>query len=256
MIMTHPPRFLQTILASPEADAPRLQYANWLEGCGNPMGEFIRLQCLLAQRPVGEPSLYFERRAQGLLAEFQACWSGFLAGRVEWCSFRRGFIEEISLTETQWIKHAEDLFRLAPVIDVHLMTGAGRLDALPELPFLKHTFFLDLSAQAIGDEGVERLAESPLLAQVHGLNLGCCHLDDAGLDALIDAPDLGALRELYLNDNPISDDSMRRFVLTPLVEQLDFLDVRHTLISQEGIDTLKHILGSRVLASESHYIVR
>jgi hypothetical protein len=30
-----------------------LQYANWLDGCGNPMGEFIRLQCLLARQPVG-----------------------------------------------------------------------------------------------------------------------------------------------------------------------------------------------------------
>jgi uncharacterized protein (TIGR02996 family) len=245
--MMHPPRFLQTILAYPDDDEPRLQYANWLEGCGNPLGEFIRLQCLLARQPVGVPALRHERRAQELLADYRACWSSVLEGRVEWCSFRRGFIEEVSLTEKQLIQNAAELFRLAPVLDVHVMSDGRRLDALPQLPQLRHTLFVDVSSQPLGDEGVEKLAEAELLAQVHGLNLGNCRVGDAGLDALIDAPDLGSLRELYLNDNPITDDSLRRFVLSPLVEQLDWLDVRHTQIGDEGTEVLHHILGDRML---------
>src|SRR4051794_17864000 len=120
MFMTHPPQFLQTILDRPEDDSPRLRYADWLESNGNPLGEFIRLQCVLAQYPVREPHLHYERREQILLAQFKGMWSEHLAERVEWCSFRRGFIEEIALTDRQFIKHGKTLFRLAPVLDIHL----------------------------------------------------------------------------------------------------------------------------------------
>src|SRR5437762_2761622 len=87
--MMHPPRFLDNILERPDDDSPRLRYANWLDGCGNPLGEFIRLQCLLARHPNDAPLLDDERRAQALLATFQRDWSRALADRVDWCSFRR-----------------------------------------------------------------------------------------------------------------------------------------------------------------------
>jgi hypothetical protein len=85
-----------------------------------------------------------------------------------------------------------------------------------------------------------------MLAQVHGLNLGSIFLTDDGLDALSDA-DLGCLRELYLNDNPISDDGIRRLVMSPIVERLDVLDVRFTRVGRDGIEALQRVLGNRVL---------
>jgi uncharacterized protein (TIGR02996 family) len=245
--MMHPLQFLRSILARPEDDHPRLQYADWLVGCDNPLGEFIRLQCGLAQAPLLDRHVIGERREQQLLARYQRQWSSDLAASVEWCSFHRGFVEEVALTEESLIQHADELFRLAPILDVHLITCGDRLAFLPELPFLQHTIFLDLSAQPLGDEGVERLAETPMLGQVHGLNLGSCYLGDAGFDALMDSPDLGALRELYLNDNPITDDSVRRFVLLPLAEQLHFLDMRNTRVSEEARVALKRILGDKCL---------
>jgi uncharacterized protein (TIGR02996 family) len=246
--MMHPPQFLQTILARPHDDHPRLQYAAWLDSCHNPLGEFIRLQCLL-ERPSEEICLDREHRTQELLAEFHVQWSNFVADYVDWYHFRRGFIEEISLGASNLIAHAEELFQLVPLIDLHVTSDGQRLELLPELPTLKHTLFLDISAQPLSDEGVERLADAPLLAQVHGLNLGSCYLGDVGLDALIDSPYLGTLSELYLNDNPLGDDSLRRFVLTPLIEQLQVLDVRDTNVSPEGIEVLKRILGDRLFYS-------
>jgi uncharacterized protein (TIGR02996 family) len=245
--MTHPPRYLQTILANPGDDAPRLRYAQWLDGCGNPLGEFIRLQCLLAQNPISKPHIDYERREQALLAKFWANWSKALAGRVEWYSFRRGFVEEISLTDRQLIKHATELFRLAPVLDIHLKSDGRRLGALPALDDVSHTLFLDLSSQRLGDESIEDLANAPMLAHVHGLNLGSSMLGDEGLESLFESPHLGNLRELYLNDNPITDEGIRRFVMSPIVERLERLDVRFTRISDEGTGILKHILGDKVL---------
>ena len=40
--------FLKTVLDHPADDAPRLAYADWLDGQGDPRGEFIRVQCALA----------------------------------------------------------------------------------------------------------------------------------------------------------------------------------------------------------------
>jgi uncharacterized protein (TIGR02996 family) len=240
--MTHPPRFLQTILERPTEDQPRLQYARWLFGRGNPFGEFIYHQCILENACDDTPVAVHERKAQELLAEHEDDWTSPLAGRVCWCSFRRGFVEEISLSDRQLIKYAGALFQHAPVLDVHLQSDGRRLDRLPELPGVKHTLFLDLSSQCLADEGVQRLAEAPMLEQVHGLNLGSTHVGDTGLEALADSLRTGRMRELYLNDNPITDDGVRRFVLSPLVEQLEVLDVRFTQVSSEGIDALKRII--------------
>jgi uncharacterized protein (TIGR02996 family) len=242
--MTHPPRFLQTILAAPQEDSPRLQYANWLEGCGNPLGEFIRLQCALARMPQRD----YERRAQELLAEHRDQWSRALEEHVGWLSFHRGFIEEISPTDRQLIRHATQLFDASPVLDIHLQRDGKRLEALPDLPDLHHTFFLDLSAQELGDAGAARLADALMLSHVHGLNLGSNFLGDEGLIALADSMFLGELRELYLSDNLITDESVRQLVLSPIVEQLDLLDVRYTQIGPDGIGILRHILGDKVLA--------
>jgi uncharacterized protein (TIGR02996 family) len=249
--MTHPQRFLQTILARPADDSPRLRYARWLSGCGNPLGEFIHLQCLLARQPAGEPHMLHERRTQELLADFRGPWTQNLDGCVAWCSFRRGFIEEVSLSDKQLIRHAAELFQNAPVLDIHLETDGKRLDRLPAVPGVSHTIFLDLSSQSLGDAGIERLADAPLLTQVHGLNLGSTYMGNLGLAALADSPRLGNLRELYLNDNPISDDGIRQFVMSPLVEQLEMLDVRYTQISREGIDVLRRILADKVLCGNS-----
>src|SRR5437667_9156811 len=47
--------FLRTILEQPDADGPRLVFADWLEEHGDPHAELIRLQCELAHLPDTEP---------------------------------------------------------------------------------------------------------------------------------------------------------------------------------------------------------
>jgi uncharacterized protein (TIGR02996 family) len=54
--MTPDEAFFQAILDSPDDDTPRLVYADWLEEQGDPRGEFIRLQCLLAKMANDDPA--------------------------------------------------------------------------------------------------------------------------------------------------------------------------------------------------------
>ena len=238
----HPTRFLQTILTRPDDDEPRLLYADWLSEAGNPLGEFIRLQC----QP-GHCGPEKSNRERALLSQHRSQWTQAICEIAHWCAFQRGFVEEIAITDVNLIKHAVRLLQSAPVRDIHMSNHGARLDVLPALPFLQHTLFLDISAQRLGDEGLESLTDAPMLTHVHGLNLGSCCITDQGLEALYDSTNTGNLRELYLNDNPITDDGIRQFVMSPLAKQITRLDVRHTRISHDGIEALEHVVGEGLL---------
>jgi uncharacterized protein (TIGR02996 family) len=143
-------RLLRTILADPADDAPRLVLADWLDERDDPRGEFIRVQCRLAG--LGEcqedfslglscccrfctaGGLALRRRERELLnlplqpqsAAF--AWSmplhrtGVLLGRPwpDVITFRRGFVDAVTLPTAAFLEHAAALFRAAPVTRVTL----------------------------------------------------------------------------------------------------------------------------------------
>jgi uncharacterized protein (TIGR02996 family) len=47
--------FIRAILASPEDDAPRLIFADWLDERGDPRAEYLRLLCAVDGLPEGDP---------------------------------------------------------------------------------------------------------------------------------------------------------------------------------------------------------
>jgi uncharacterized protein (TIGR02996 family) len=75
--------FLADIRATPDDDAPRLIYADWLHDHGEPeRGEFIRVQCQLARLPATDPRRpTMELREHQLLLANQERWTeqAFLA---------------------------------------------------------------------------------------------------------------------------------------------------------------------------------
>lgn len=243
--MFHPDEYWRTILARPHDDAPRLVYADWLEERGEPLAEFIRLQCRLARENAERDDLVLERREVELLGTHGPLWAEAVADHVDWWCFRRGFVGEVALSEEQLAGAAADLFRHAPLEDLHLTPGDD-LSRLPRVPELARTVFLDLSAHELGDAHLTRLADAPFLSQVHGLNLSSCVLSDAGVHALAGSPHTARLRELYLCDNLVSDDGVRALALSPLLERLEVLYLRDNPITPEGGQLLQRVLGERV----------
>ncbi len=245
--MLHPAEFWRAILARPHDDLPRLRYADWLAGRDRPLAEFIRLQCQLAQASGNAGcALKMDRRQQELLAEHSVAWAGAVAEHVEWWCFRRGFVEEISLSAGQLAGHADELFDQAPLEDLHVTMDGADLEHLPHVPELGRTVFLDVSAHPLGDAGLAALARSPFLHHVHGLNLTSCALSGATLHTLGESPHVGRLRELYLCDNAIDDAGVRQLALTPLLERLEVLYARLNPISDEAAGLLRTVLGERV----------
>jgi uncharacterized protein (TIGR02996 family) len=138
--MSDPTHFLAAIQAAPDADAPRLVYADWLEERGEPYGEFIRVQCRLHNWP--EPKVHRSRRCafthpdpvncdrcrhgmlqvreRELAPEVMARGrpggpKGDLADRADF-EWRRGFIDRATLPAADWLAHADVLTAAAPLL--------------------------------------------------------------------------------------------------------------------------------------------
>ena len=133
--------FLADILAHPDDDTPRLIYADWLDGHGEPeRAEFIRVQCAIARicdgnrkgRPEGDACRLDELIGREA-ALMTSVWSGDWLAPAEkaWLSdsvIRRGFIESLSLPAEDWVRHGDALVQAAPIREVRLTTWPTRDD--------------------------------------------------------------------------------------------------------------------------------
>ena len=246
-LMMHPERFLEDILEHPHDDAPRDEYAEWLEEHCDPLGEFIRIQCRLARLPANHVCVHeLETRERELLAEHEETWVGDLADMLDWWTFRRGFLHEIGTCTDRFLTNACSLFQRAPIQEVHLRRVRDQIEPLAATAYLQRTSYLDLSSNTVRDHGVRLLANSPYLAHIRGLNLSSSGIGDAGLKALIDSNHLPELRELYLGDNRIGNNGVRALAHSPLARQLLILHLRFNTIGADGAELLQCRLGERV----------
>ncbi len=135
--MTEREALLQEIIDNPDADLPRLVYADWLEEFGGETerAEFIRIQCeLMLPKNItkaGNPRLRKNRaarkRERELLLRHCDEWSSIgLNFYMAFASnphrpihngvfFRRGFIEVVSCVMNDWIEHGPKLVRDHPI---------------------------------------------------------------------------------------------------------------------------------------------
>jgi len=91
---SHDP-FLRAILENVEDDLPRLVYADWLEGRGDPRAEFIRVQIALDRLAWGDPRQpELQAREADLWQEYGQDWKADLPDlddSFSWGDFHRGF---------------------------------------------------------------------------------------------------------------------------------------------------------------------
>lgn len=96
--MTHEEAILADIIENPGDDTPRMVYGDWLTDQGDPRGEFVHVQCLLARMSeddVRRPRL--EAREGELLGLHQDAWLGPLRPLLSRWTFRRGFLDAVSV---------------------------------------------------------------------------------------------------------------------------------------------------------------
>jgi uncharacterized protein (TIGR02996 family) len=246
-MLMHSEQFLEDILEHPQDDDARLRYAEWLEDHGDPLGEFIRVQCRLARLPANHVAVMeLENKERALLAEHEQSWVGDLSDMLDWWTFRRGFVEEIGTSTEKFLANSCSIFQRAPIQEVHLCQVRDQIEPLAASAYLQRTSYLDLSNNVVRDQGAKLLADCPYLAHVHGLNLSSSGIGDSGLKALALSPHLTELRELYVSDNRISNRGVRALAQSSLAQRLEVLNLRFNAIGADGAALLQRRLGERV----------
>ena len=206
--MTLHDAFLADILANPHDDAVRLIYADWLEEQGDPASldrsTFIRAQMQLAALTGAE--LHFEdirQREQTLLRRCEREWLGPVRSALKGWVFRRGFVEEVTVSAANFLEHAGALLSREPVCRVRFLRAAAHVAALADCPLLARPCALEFSYGYLNDAAVQRLADSPHLAGLAELILDHNFIRSEGAAALARAPQLFNLALLDLRGNHI-----------------------------------------------------
>jgi uncharacterized protein (TIGR02996 family) len=206
---------LRAIKETPEDDAPRLILADWLEEHGEPdRAEFIRLQCRLAQVPLGlAPPARLAKRESDLLGEHAAAWGAAFAAPRSEVRFRRGLLH-LRLTERAFL--ARERQKLA---------GTETWAWVESLAF----------------PHLERPAEvvtSPVLADLVSLDLAQCYLGAEGMKALADSPHLGTLTTLKLYRNEFGLEGLQALLRAPSLARLCRLDLTWNHFGDRGAEVL------------------
>jgi uncharacterized protein (TIGR02996 family) len=120
---------LKDIIENPDDDTPRLRYADWLEGHGQPeRAEFIRVQVALASMSLGHSSpdqlaryCQLQDRNRELLDQHRDAWAASFTGPgVREVHFNRGFVEKIEATATAFACRGAAWAAATPLREVKL----------------------------------------------------------------------------------------------------------------------------------------
>ena len=268
--MTQRDAFLESILAEPDDDTPRLIFADWLDEHDDPLGEFIRVQMQLASLPEDDerrPEL--KQRERRLLGAHGREWARAVRPLVTDYEFRRGFVEEVRLDARRFPANAAALFRAAPIRQLLLERpryGAppappldpNRLAACPELARVKslnvdltdgdalaallgspHLTNLTSLRLRVGDGGnLPALLHATKWTGLTALDLGANRLGLDGLQMLLEWWRFPAVTALRLNTDDLDSACADALSRSPVLGQLKALDLSYNNLGSAGAAAL------------------
>jgi len=206
--MQMPQGMIANIIENPFDDAPRLIYADWLEERGEPRGEFIRVQCELADLPEDSPRhVQLKERETELLQEYYDVWTAPYEGLSTFANapleFHRGLTAEISMAAGQFLqKKNQTLLRenlpLSGCNRLQLWDKTKRVEQLSQCESLQWFPAFEWLNGNLDDAGMKALAASPWLDRLWHLRLYKNRYTNKGLSALATPKALPALRRLEL----------------------------------------------------------
>ena len=186
----------QRILSDPQDDNLRRQYADATDDAAH--AEFIRLQ-------LRNPTSEFGPRERALIIANRARWIAPLGGVEKATSFRRGFIDYVSIDARAWLTHHDRVVATVPLLDLRLPGIKGVVADVFSSPVLARLRSLDLRMTDLDDADVTVLAACPHLSNLKWLDLTGNRVGRAGLEALAASTRLPGLRWLGFRGNIAPD---------------------------------------------------
>jgi carbon storage regulator CsrA len=218
--------FLQAVLESPDDEGIRLIFADWLQDRDDPRGEFIRIQCQLANLPAhDEQRADLAVRERELWAEYGHHWRSYLPVVLRSSPFKRGFVESIEMTVRDFLARAAEIFAVAPIRRLRVLPGWAAPETVAILP---------------------SLTGSPYLARLAEIDLAGLGLTDAHAAMLAGSPQVKGLRVLGLARNHIGSDGALSLAMSPYFADDLRLDLSGNPLGEAGMSMLRDRFGSRV----------
>jgi uncharacterized protein (TIGR02996 family) len=158
---------LDAIHDDPHDDTPYLAYANWLDGRGHPMGEFIRLRLAIDKWKFGDrtgPAEAMREKAEGLLAAHEKEWSRPVSREFDYRGYTINgmpYVDERDFADFEradgWVR------RMSPrlFVGIHCDCRMGELADWLAHPFLRRVhcvrFYLSDDGTGTAEERSARL---------------------------------------------------------------------------------------------------
>jgi uncharacterized protein (TIGR02996 family) len=200
---------LQQVIDAPDADAPRFSYAAWCLDQADPAtaarARFIHAQIdLLATDEATDPDRRFrlESRVNELEAAHGAAWSAGIRRLAQDPVLDRGFVALVRIGARALLRHALELFALAPIQHLTLASLDDAAEELFSSPHLARIRSLRLDRVGLRDEDLAWLAASPHLGELRWLWIGNNRVTRAGADALAASTALPSLGYVGFAGNP------------------------------------------------------
>jgi uncharacterized protein (TIGR02996 family) len=233
--------FLRAICDNPDDDLPRLIYADFLDEHGDgERAEFIRVQCELA-RPVDDSQRFAKLvvRSEQLLLNHRRRWLGPLDEFVGDAFFRRGFVEQVSLSARAFLAHAETIWQTAPVRWLTVQEDAWEeIDKLAASPHLGRLRRLSMRDNHLESYEIGALLKSPHLTRLVELDLSGNRLDAYALRSLAECPSVPGLRRLEIGENAVTSAGLIALADSPFFRALKLLNVEAANVGAAGVEAL------------------
>jgi len=199
--MAQMPQLLQGVLDNPDADEPRLAYAQWCDQQDDQptkdRGEFIRAQIeLVGAHGDIRKTVPLDYKITKLSEQHSQTWGQPLAMLVDSFEFDRGFIELVAMPASAFLERAGQLYQLAPIRHLDL-TGVEPI--------------------------AQKLFESSSLGVIRSLGISRCDLGDMAMSYLAACAHLEGLRWLDLAENRVGLDGAISLASSEHLNQLAYV---------------------------------
>ncbi|MFT5525161.1 MAG: hypothetical protein ACI9HK_003127 [Pirellulaceae bacterium] len=232
----------QEILANPGDLEPRLVFADWLEEHGDPRCEVIRLQYQIENNSPKQRGYTTLKAKERKLFKQVGGFGSIREITTSKEEYRAGFVEQIELTPTRFLKHAERIFARAPVRRVRLKGICKSFDKIANLSQLSRLCEMVIRNSRIDQPNFRAFIRSPHLTGLEKLSIHSDEITSPGRD-LSETELLDHITALFLSGTFV-DDTTTAHVANRAVA-LQQLSLR----SQLSDASLRSIAGSAGLRS-------
>jgi uncharacterized protein (TIGR02996 family) len=255
---------LAAIREQPDDDLARLAYADWLEENDEAdRAQFVRLHLQLDLQETRSPAAgELNAQAEALAAAHERRWLGEWAELLVNWSFRRGFLDSVTLEPEVFLSRGEELFATQPIREVRFV-GSGGDPAPGEIAEEIVASPLFARVRAVNASGAwpsaaplwcRALARAETVAGLEELNFGSAWIPGAIFDdhdafrALCESEHLRSLKKLDLSaplsDGSFGDEAVAFLLAAPFFPRLQDLSLSGWQISDDGLRAL--ITGRRL----------